>query len=150
MVLAFPNLPTLIYLEFGLSLNENMTSTLFYLPPSLVSTLAILPVLRITAAAHAADNMSNCQKTNHWVLQLIISQTESIRLDFSPNDTSIGAANLIIRKLEDLVSSNMVKTCDLTVRKGLTVESILDCLLSEHKDRYRFTAGGQGCRFWVD
>lgn len=150
MVLVFTHFPRPTYLEFGLSLNENMASTLFDLPPSLVSTLAILPVPGITAAAHAADNLSNCQKTNHWVLQLVISQTDSIRLDFSPNDTSIGAANLIIRKLENLVSSNMVKTCDLTVRKGLTGEPILDCLLSEHKDRYRFTAGGQGCSFWVD
>lgn len=141
----FPALPKVDPLPSG-----SMTPTITYIPPSLSSTLATLPVLGIKAAAHPPDNVSNGKKTNHWVLHLQISQTGSVRLDISPTGVSTGAGCLIVRKLDYIVSSNAVKTYDLAVRGGLTVKSILDCLQSEHKDRFRFTSSGQGCRFWVD
>lgn len=115
-----------------------MAPTITYIPPSVSSTLATLPVLSIKAAAHTPDNVSNGKKTNHWVLYLKISQTESVRLDISPTSAITGAGCLIVSKLGYVVSSNAVKTCDLAVRGGLTVKSILDCLQSEHKDRFRF------------
>ncbi len=60
------------------------------------------------------------------------------------------AACLIISKLEHLVSTDVVKTCNLSVRESLTMKTITDLLHSVHYDQYRFTSGGQGCRFWVD
>lgn len=79
---------------------------------------------------------------------MAISEGESIRLDLSPTYT--GAACLIIRKLDYSISLNVVKACDLSVRGGLTAKDIVDLLQSVHYDRYRFSDGGQGCRFWVD
>lgn len=60
------------------------------------------------------------------------------------------SAVLVVSKLDYVVSTNVVKTCDLAVRGSLTVKSIVDCLRSEHKDQFRFTPGGQGCRLWVN
>lgn len=109
-----------------------------------------LKIPGIKIAAHLPDDASNGKKTNHWVLYLRVSQTEPVRLDFSPTGASTGAGCLIVRKLSYIVSTNAAKTCDLTVREALTVRSILDCLQSEHKDRYNFTSAGNGCRFWAD
>ena len=126
-----------------------MAPTISYIPPSLSSTLATLPLLGIQTAAHHPDDTLNGKKTNHWVLYLQISETKSVRLDISPTGDSTEAACLIVRKLDYVVSSNAVKICGLTVREALSVQSSIDCLESEHKERYRFTSG-QGCRFCVD
>lgn len=122
-------------------------ATIAYIPPSLASTLATLTVTGITAAAHRPIDVSTGKRTNHWVLHNVISQDKSVRFDFSPTGADSGAGCLIVRQLDYAVSSNAIKTCDLAVRGGLTVKDILDLLLSVHYDRYKFTAGGQGCRF---
>lgn len=49
-----------------------------------------------------------------------------------------------------VISLNAVKTCDLAVRGGLIVTSFMDCILSEHYDPFRYAAGGQDCRFWIE
>lgn len=125
-------------------------ATIAYIPPSLASTLATLTVTGIKVAAHPPDDVSSGKKTNHWVLYNVISQDKSVRFDFSPTGADSGAGCLIVRKLDYTVSSNAIKTYDLTVREGLTVQNLIDLLLSVHYDRYRFSASGQGCRFWVD
>ena len=38
---------------------------------------------------------------------------------------------------------------DLSPKESLNVKEIVDTILSAHYDKYRFTSGGQGCRFWV-
>ena len=127
-----------------------MSATIAYIPPSLSSTLAALTITGIKVAAHLPDEAWSGKKTNHWVLHFVLSQNESVRFDLSPTGPDCSPGCLIVRELDYTVSSNAVKTCDLSVRGGLTVQAIIDLLRSAHYDRYKFSATGQGCRFWVD
>jgi hypothetical protein len=93
-----------------------------YIPKSLANQIFNLPVLCIYASAFPqkaiapTSGSSTNGKTNHWVLHLAISQTESIRLDPSPD----GQYNLIliVTKKRYLVSRNAIKTLQLHTAEG--------------------------------
>jgi len=124
-----------------------------FIPKSLANEITNLPVLSIYAAAHPETAVTSpsgstaSPKTNHWVLYLAISKTESIRLDPSPG--SDDKMTLIVTKKDYLLSANAVKSIQLYTVKNLTVGNIIDHLRSSKYDQYRFNAGGQGCRYWI-
>jgi len=125
-----------------------------FIPKSLSNQVANLPILSIYASAHpptpvaGPSGSTTNQKTNHWVLYLAISQTESLRLDPSPG--SDNTMTLIISKKSYLYSNNAVKTVQLTCVENLTVGNVVEYLRSSNYIKYRFSTSGQGCRYWVN
>ncbi|EEQ89756.1 hypothetical protein RJZ56_001751 [Blastomyces dermatitidis] len=118
-----------------------MAATISYNPPSLSSFLTD-SITTIKAAAHPPDNIS--------MLYLPTSHNTSVHLDLSPSGPGAAPACLLVSRLNYTISTNVVKTCNITVRTGTTVKTILDTIKSANYDRYKFAEGGQGCRFWVD
>lgn len=125
-----------------------------FIPKSLANQVANLPVLCIYASAHpptavaGPSGSATTQKTNHWVLYLAVSQTESLRLDPSPG--SDNKMTLIVSKKTYLYSNNAVKTVQLYSVENLTVGNIIEYLRSSKYIQYQFSTGGQGCRYWID
>ncbi|KAI9659661.1 MAG: hypothetical protein M1829_006569 [Trizodia sp. TS-e1964] len=90
---------------------------------------------------------SQASETNHWVLHLAFSQTESIQIDPSPDLN--GRMTLVVSRTGYLVSNNALKTVQLTTLANLKVGNVIEYLLTTGYDRYTFTTGGQGCRYWI-
>jgi hypothetical protein len=85
--------------------------------------------------------------TNHWVLHCVTNQNESLRLDPSPSGPNLSMVLIVTRK-SYAYSHNAVRTVQLST-PGLTFGTFVELLASSKYDKYQFTAGGQGCRFWV-
>ena len=124
-----------------------------FIPKSLANQIDLFPILCIYASAHPPTSVPDAEgsparpKTNHWVLYLAISQTESLRLDPSP-----GADNnmtLIVSRKNYLYSNNAVKTIQLDAVANLTVGNVIEYLQSSNYLQYQFSTGGQGCRYWI-
>lgn len=127
-----------------------MASTIAFIPRSLSSSLEDA-ITTIKAAAQTPNVVSTTseKQTNHWVFYLPTPHNTSIRFDLSPSGPSAAPACLIVSRLDSAMSRDVVKTCNISVRPGTTVKTILDILKSANYDRYTFSEGGQGCRFWV-
>ncbi|KAH8651642.1 hypothetical protein BGZ60DRAFT_420901, partial [Tricladium varicosporioides] len=85
---------------------------------------------------------------NHWVMYLNASPTQSIRLDPSPAGPG-NTLDLIITSKSHAYTNNAVKSMHLTPTANLTVGDVLDQVTNSKYDKYTFSAGGQGCRFWI-
>ena len=131
-----------------------MAATIRYIPSSLkLSNDLRSPIIAIHTFACFATPLTSPQpdastepQTNHWYLHCQLSDTDFVRLDPSPTGPK--------STLQLLVSSNVdptdkcAKTCRLTTQ-NLSVEDLLDRITSASFDKYQFTSGGQGCRYWV-
>ncbi len=127
-----------------------MSNTVAFIPSSLSTRLSQMPVSGIYVAAQPPDlaaasepgqASSGTQKTNHWVLYLITSPQTSVRFDLSPTGTGSGV--LIISNLDYVMSSDVVKVYTLSIKEGISVQSVLETIQQSGYDRYSFT-GGQG------
>lgn len=112
-----------------------MATTISYIPPSLSSSLTD-SITTIKAAAHPPDNISSTseKKTNHWVLYLPTSHNTLARLDLSPSGPGAAPACLLVSRLNYTILTNVMKTCDITVRAGTTVKTIVDTIESANYD----------------
>lgn len=125
-----------------------------FIPKSLANQVENIHVLSIYAAAldptviFNSSGSTTGQKTNHWVLYFAISETESIRLDPSPGSDNKLA--LVVNQKNCLSLVNVVKTFQLYTAKNITVGNIIEHLRSSNYIQYQFSAGGQGCRYWID
>lgn len=127
-------------------------STIRYIPSSLASQVVSSKILCIYASAHPATGVgapgaAGNPKTNHWVLYCAISQAASLRIDPSPSGPNLSIV-LIITKKDYLISDNAVKSLQL-VTSNLTVQQFIDLIVAKNYDKYQFSAGGQGCRYWL-
>ena len=124
-----------------------MARTIAYIPSSLSSKLEDFNILSIRTVAQDPFDLPDGKQTNHTVLYLKTTSNEYNCLDMNPQD--IEDNGCLITSKNDSVSG-AVKTVDLAVSAGTTAKAILDHVLIAGMDRYKFTQGGQGCRYWVD
>lgn len=110
--------------------------------------LLILPQYPTSISAPPPDSSVNEKITNHWVMYLAASSTRSICLDSSPAgpENSLG---FIITSKDHAYPMNVVKAMHLTPEADLTVGHVFDYIINSKYDKYTFSAGGQGCRFWI-
>ncbi|KAH6714190.1 hypothetical protein BKA61DRAFT_607372 [Leptodontidium sp. MPI-SDFR-AT-0119] len=130
---------------------------LAYIPKSLANTARSEPVTAIYLCAYAPTAVSappkpgasvNGTMTNHWVMYLVASSTQSIRFDPSPTGPG-NSLDLIITSKNHAYTNNAVKSMHLTPTANLTVGHVFDHITNCKYDNYTFSAGGQGCRFWI-
>lgn len=86
--------------------------------------------------------------TNHWVIYFAVSPTQSIRIDPSPTGAN-NSLDLIVTTKNYAYTENAVKNASFTPAPGLTVGQVIDHIVNSRYDKYQFSAGGQGCRYWV-
>ncbi|KAF8852011.1 hypothetical protein BDZ45DRAFT_678691 [Acephala macrosclerotiorum] len=130
---------------------------LAYVPKSLANTARSQPVTDIYLCAYAPTTVSappkpgasiNGKMTNHWVIDIVSSPTQSICSDPSPTGPG-GSLDLIITGKSHAYTNNAVKSMHLTPMPNLTTGQIFDHITNVGRDKYTFSAGGQGCRFWI-
>lgn len=128
-----------------------------YLPSSLASTTDQLTVVKVVAAAHSPSPVApdSSAMVNHWCFYLQTSSRQSVRFDMTPSgnsgvkDKSGMAGVLMVQKLDYLLSNQVVKSYDLTLKESITVKDFADVIQGEGYDKYDFNSSGIGCRYWV-
>jgi len=85
---------------------------------------------------------------NHWRTFAVLSAQSSICFDMSVGgDGQTGL--LILQDRPYAVTNQAIVSTILNFKKECTVQQLLDTITSKHRERYRFTANGDGCRYWV-
>ena len=130
---------TVCYIPWSLKLSNDVKTTIIAI---LTSAAMATPI----TSPESPSTTSNPQ-TNHWCLLCQLSDTEFVCVDPSPTGPN-SSLQLLISTTADLSTKTSAKTCSLTTQ-NLTVESLLDRIKSTSYDKYQFTPGGQGCRYWV-
>jgi hypothetical protein len=125
-----------------------------FIPQSLANQIANLPILCIYASAQPPTSVldpsgspAGSKKTNHWVLHLVTSQTESLQIDPSPGSDS--KITIIVSMVEKSIRHDAVKVIRLHTVPDLTVGNIIEYLRASNYIQYQFSTGGQGCRYWI-
>ncbi|KAK0117359.1 hypothetical protein ONS96_013190 [Cadophora gregata f. sp. sojae] len=130
---------------------------LAYIPRSLANTVRSEPVTAIYLCASAPTEVAaplepgasiSGKMTNHWVMYLAASSTRSICFDPSPTGPG-NSIDLIITSKNISHINSAVKSMYLTTTADLKIGNVLDHITNCKYDKYTFSAGGQGCRFWL-
>ncbi|KFX86063.1 hypothetical protein V490_09248 [Pseudogymnoascus sp. VKM F-3557] len=130
---------------------------LAFIPKSLASNSRSSPVTAIYLCAYAPNAVSGPPRsgssisgtmTNHWVMYFAASPTQSIRCDPSPTGPG-NSLDLIVTSKNYDYTINAAKIMRLTPADNLTIGHVFDHITNSKYDKYTFSAGGQGCRFWI-
>jgi hypothetical protein len=86
--------------------------------------------------------------TNHWSLFLEIDESRSVRVDAVPGAPH--TPGMIILEIKNYnITERRVFNESSAVPAGTTVETILQVIIKNGRDRYMFAPVGEGCRFWM-
>jgi len=86
--------------------------------------------------------------TNHWNACFELAKTSSsVRLDPSPGG-DLGMT-LILEALPGPHIDYPAHTVSIAVPKAVTLEKLLNVIVENKRDRYRFTELAEGCRYWL-
>ena len=128
-----------------------------YIPKSLATTAGNQPVPNSRLCAYEPNTLvaptvempsTSLALTNHWVLFLGGTDKTSLRFDPSPTGPD-NTIDIIVSSKSYPHSANCVKTVDLTTAPRTYAANITDHIVAAKYDNYKFSTGGQGCRFWL-
>lgn len=108
-------------------------------------------VQKVHFCAHTnADNSGadGQPATNHWSLFMEISPARSVRIDISPGEPHKPGMIIIDIKTYSVTQKNVYDGY-YVVPQGTTVGTILELIIRKGRDRYIFSAVGEGCRYWL-
>ena len=88
--------------------------------------------------------------TNHWAAFLELQGKGSVRLDMAPGYGSDGLRGKLDMSSKPYQSTNnAIRSVSFEVAKGVTVQTIVDNINQNGRQKYTFTVEWEGCRFWV-
>lgn len=134
-------------------------SSIAYIPKSMSGWCDQAKLSAIYACAYDAGPVSapspgntSGPKTNHWVFYCNLAEEEgsgykSIRLEPTPSGPNLSVVLLIAPKA--YTSTNSAAKTFLLSTKDITFGQLMALIVSKGFDKYRFTPGGQGCRYWI-
>ncbi|KAG8996808.1 hypothetical protein FRB94_001346 [Tulasnella sp. JGI-2019a] len=87
----------------------------------------------------------------HWSMSLYVNPEKGVTLDILPAGVDGRTGVLVISsKLEGMPTHDLNRTVTLNIGKdNTTVQDIIQAILDNKRDRYRYDDTGSGCRFWV-
>lgn len=136
-----------------------MVAAIVFSPPSLGTQTSEIPINSIligslaphsaSASGRAKNPVTASALTNHWLIHFIQDEKRSIRLQSSPSGPYAAPITLNFTQVDNGIPPNLVKTVDLPVETGLTLEKIMETILGGMFVPYFLDASGHGCRYWI-
>ena len=88
--------------------------------------------------------------TNHWSAFLQYSEKGSVQIDMVPGGGSDGTTGmLIIESKKCVYTDKAVKKITLPTMESPLVQDIIELILKNKRDKYKFTDDFEGCRYWI-
>ncbi|KAL2126666.1 hypothetical protein VTI74DRAFT_436 [Chaetomium olivicolor] len=119
--------------------------------------LVVGDLAKTVAAVHLVAFINESNKgdeeglppTNHWCCFLETYDKTSVRLDMMPGYGSDGLRGKIqIVSKEYAYTRNNVHVLSFDAVSGVTVQKIVDLIMSRGRQKYQFTPEWEGCRYW--
>ncbi|KZO90239.1 hypothetical protein CALVIDRAFT_410407 [Calocera viscosa TUFC12733] len=110
------------------------------------NTQPILSTHFVTAIYAVASPPTN--DVNHWRLFFCDASSTSVIFDMTPGQNGTDGV-VLINKVAYRISNNIVAQVTLTPNGLRSAAEYLQLIVDKGRDRYRFTADGEGCRAWI-
>ncbi len=124
-----------------------MSSTITYDPQSLRAIHGRKAILHVYACGLSMPDEPDERMANHWRLECCLASAETVWVDPTPGDDQY--MNLRITYKQFGYSKHALKPMKMDVARGISLDGLLNIIIEERYDKYRFTENAKGCRFWV-
>jgi hypothetical protein len=115
-----------------------------------MSTYQNANVVKIRIVVHTLGYAGWDKSRNHWSIYLILpGETASVRFNMSVVQGSDENGTFSATSHAYAVTNSQLTYFDYTATPGLKVGNLINLVYQLHRDRYRMTGSGNGCRFWV-
>lgn len=111
-------------------------------------------ITEIYICAYATEDKEGNERSrppsNHWAAFFAFENGNSIKVEIVPGHGSDGLSGMITLKSKAYkYTDKSIKTFSFDLEKSQTISDILEIIYDNNLDRYKFTKGGEGARFWM-
>lgn len=103
-------------------------------------------VTHIRVVAHLSQDIGGMSE-NHWSIYLLLEGDASVRLNMTAEYGNT-TGTLVVNEFSYQLTSSALRHWDYNVVPGVTVQMVRDVVRFQGRDRYQFSGGGSGCRYW--
>jgi hypothetical protein len=109
-------------------------------------------VIRVRVVVHntGAYSPTSLMSHNHWYILLLLSDSESVRINMTTEPGYI-TGQLVITDHNYILSNNAIRSFDFDVNPAytITVDHFISLIFEYKRNFYNFSGGGSGCSYWV-
>lgn len=107
---------------------------------------AIITHARVVA--HLSQDLGGGLSENHWSIYLLLEGgRRSVRMNMTA-DYGDPTGRIEWTTYNYQLTTSTLQHWDYLLAAGVTVKTVRDLVLHYRRDRYRFSGGGSGCRYW--
>jgi len=104
-------------------------------------------VTHVRVVAHLSQDLGGGVSENYWSIYLLLEAGASIRMTMTA-DHGDPTGRLEFRRYTYQLTNSAVQYWDFPTAAGLLASYIHVMVYNLGRDRYMFSGGGSGCRFW--
>lgn len=107
-------------------------------------------VVKMRVVVHTLGYAGWDKSRNHWSIYLILSgETASVRLNMSLAQGSDENGTFSVTSHAYTETNSLLTYFDYTATPSVKVGNFINLVYHLHRDKYRMTGSGNGCRFWM-
>lgn len=103
-------------------------------------------VTHARVVAHLSQDLGGGVSENHWSVYLLLEDETSIRMNMAAGDDGIGRLEFTPYNYQ--LTTSALRHWDYAMVAGVPVSYIYTMTYNFGRDRYQFSGGGSGCRYW--
>ncbi|KAH6719533.1 hypothetical protein BKA61DRAFT_473500 [Leptodontidium sp. MPI-SDFR-AT-0119] len=84
---------------------------------------------------------------NHWSIYLLLQSGASVRMNMTAQYGE-PTGKLVVDEFKYQLTNSALRHWDYEMVSGVTVKMVKDLVYYQGRDRYQFSGGGSGCRYW--
>lgn len=106
-------------------------------------------VTHVRVVAHLSQDFGEGQSENHWSIYLLLEGGgASIRMNMAAAEYGDPAGTLAWTQFQYQLTNSALQHFDYPLAAETRVRDIYGLLYHLGRDRYEFSGGGSGCRYW--
>lgn len=107
-------------------------------------------VMSVRVVVHSTGAWPNLMSDNHWSIYLLLgNDAGSVHMNMIVEDQDDVTGTLKLRSLTYGLTTSQIRYWDFETVTDVTVENIVKIIKKNGRDKYEFSGGGSGCRYWV-
>ena len=105
-------------------------------------------VTTVRVVVHTTGPWPNGMSDNHWSIFLLLAENISVRMNMTAelNDPT---GFLKWTTLNYVLTQSAIEHWDFKTASNVTVSDIYRLVTGNHRDEYKMSGGGSGCRWWM-
>jgi hypothetical protein len=104
-------------------------------------------VTHARVVAHLSQDLGGGMSENHWSIYFLLEGGQSIRINMTAEPGN-PRGRIEWTTYEYQLTSSALRHWDYPLVGRITFENVHDLVLYCGRDRYQFSGGGSGCRYW--